>query len=157
MKTRNRSIRNGFSLVEVALALGVASFALLTILGLLPVGIGAQQSSINETVAANIATAVIADLREVPSAYAIALAPTLTTKSTIYNVDVTQASSTIYVDGSGALEPSAANARYKVTITLTQPAAKNRNATYGSIRISWPPAAATPVDSVTVYVALDRN
>ncbi len=37
-----------FSLVEVVLALGVVSFALLALIGLLPAGLGVQKSSMNE-------------------------------------------------------------------------------------------------------------
>ena len=43
MKTRNTSI-SGFSLVEVTLALGVVVFCLVTILGLLAVGINSTMS-----------------------------------------------------------------------------------------------------------------
>ena len=38
-----------FSLVEVVLALGVAAFALIAVMGMLPVGIKIQQASVNQT------------------------------------------------------------------------------------------------------------
>jgi uncharacterized protein (TIGR02598 family) len=156
MKTMPHA-QQGFSLVEVTFALGVAAFALVVILGLFPVGIGAQQASLNETTATNVATGIIADLRQVPSAYAISLNSNLSTVSSRYGVDVSQATTTIYLDESGTKQSSAAQARYKATISLTQPAVGTRSATYGSIAITWPPTSAVPVGSVTVFVALNRN
>ena len=38
-----------FSMVEVVLALGVAAFALIAVMGMLPVGIKIQQASVNQT------------------------------------------------------------------------------------------------------------
>ena len=39
----------GFSLVEVVLALGVAAFCLIAVLGMLPVGLKTQQASVGQT------------------------------------------------------------------------------------------------------------
>ncbi len=156
MRTLNK-IERGFSLVEVTMALGITTFALVVILGLLPVGIGAQETSLNETTATNVATGIIADLRQVPSTYAISLNTSLSTKSSRYGVDVTQPATTIYLDASGTLQASASTALYKATVHLTQPAGTTRTATYGSIVITWPPSSSTPVGSVTLFVALDRN
>jgi len=158
MKEQSRSSVQGFSLVEVTLALGVAAFTLMVILGLMSVGMGAQQTSSRETIATNLALGIMADLIEVPNSAAIALQPTLTTISSRYRVDVTQAITTIYLDQSGTLVPSAAQATFKATISVTKPAAGERTASYGTITISWPPAAVAPTTGlVTVFVALDRN
>jgi uncharacterized protein (TIGR02598 family) len=149
--------RRGFSLVEVALALGVTSFALITIVGLLPLGIGTLRQTVEETAAINIATGVVADLHQAPSAAAIALNSSLSPKSPLYGVDVTQPSATIYLDGNGTLEPSAATARYQANIVLTAPPAGARNATEGSVIITWPPGNSVNANSVSLLVALDRN
>lgn len=53
----------GFSLVEVAMALGIVSFALLSLVALLPVGIKTNQISSEETRAAFILSTLEADLR----------------------------------------------------------------------------------------------
>ena len=53
----------GFSLIEVTLALGVAVFCLVTLFGLLPVGLTSNQDSLEQTMAGNIASAIVADLR----------------------------------------------------------------------------------------------
>ena len=55
-----------FSLVEVALALGVAAVSLLVIFSLLPIGLQTNQRSIEQTVSADILSAVAADLRATP-------------------------------------------------------------------------------------------
>lgn len=53
-----------FSLVEVAIALGIISFALVSMLGLLSVGLQAEKSAYAETKVADLATLVFAGLRE---------------------------------------------------------------------------------------------
>ena len=54
--------RKGFSLVEVVLALGVVSFAIIAILGILPVGLNTGHSAQDETRAAQIAEDILASL-----------------------------------------------------------------------------------------------
>jgi Tfp pilus assembly protein PilV len=54
---------SAFSLVEVTLALGVAAFSLLVILGMLPVSLKTNQSSSQQTTANGIISQVAADLR----------------------------------------------------------------------------------------------
>ncbi|PTY01958.1 hypothetical protein DB346_10940 [Verrucomicrobia bacterium LW23] len=58
-----RHRRRAFSLVEVALALGVVSFALLSVLALLLVGVRSNQISTEETRATYLLSLVEADLR----------------------------------------------------------------------------------------------
>src|SRR5437667_3290820 len=53
----------GFSLVEVTLALGVAAFSLIALLGLLPAGIKTQQTSIQQTTANQIISQIFSFLR----------------------------------------------------------------------------------------------
>ena len=55
-----------FSLVEVVLALGVIGFALLAIIGLLPIGLQSGRASIQETRATHLAKEVFATLRSQP-------------------------------------------------------------------------------------------
>jgi type II secretory pathway pseudopilin PulG len=52
-----------FSLVEVTLALGVAAFAFVTVLGMLPVGLKVQQTSVHQTIATKITSEILADMR----------------------------------------------------------------------------------------------
>jgi uncharacterized protein (TIGR02598 family) len=52
--------KDSFSLIELTLALGVVSFCLIAVFGLLPVGIQTSQEAISETASASILSAVIA-------------------------------------------------------------------------------------------------
>jgi type II secretory pathway component PulJ len=61
MKASSR--RAGFSLVEITLALGVAAFCLVAILGMLPVGLKTQQTSSQQTTANAIISQILGDLR----------------------------------------------------------------------------------------------
>src|SRR5438552_6481717 len=54
---------SAFSLAEVAIALGVAAFCLVAVLGMLPVGLKTQQASIQQTTANEIMAAILNDLR----------------------------------------------------------------------------------------------
>ena len=55
--------RGGFSLVEIALALGVVALALVSILGLIPVALDAAEESRSQARAALISRRIFADLR----------------------------------------------------------------------------------------------
>jgi type II secretory pathway pseudopilin PulG len=56
-----------FSLIEVVIALGIASFCLITVFALLPIGINTNQNAFQQTTAASIATAIASDLHGTPS------------------------------------------------------------------------------------------
>jgi type II secretory pathway pseudopilin PulG len=62
VKITSRRIANAFSLVEVVLALGVVSFAIVAILGILPVGLNTGHAAQDETRAAQIAEDILASL-----------------------------------------------------------------------------------------------
>lgn len=55
--------RSAFSLVEIVIALGVVSFAIMGIVGLFPVAMRSAQESQNETRAAVIAQQIFSDLK----------------------------------------------------------------------------------------------
>ncbi len=55
-------VRTAFSLIEIVLALGIISFALVGIMGLLPVAMKSAQESQRETRAAQIAQQIFSDL-----------------------------------------------------------------------------------------------
>jgi type II secretory pathway pseudopilin PulG len=64
-KNMKRSLpeTSAFSLVEVTLALGVAAFCLIAVLGLLPTTLKTQQASIEQTTANQILSTIFSDLR----------------------------------------------------------------------------------------------
>jgi type II secretory pathway pseudopilin PulG len=66
MKRKRGQFQNAFSLVEVVLALGVISFAIVAILGVFPVGLGTSRSAQDETRAPQIAQTFFATLDSQP-------------------------------------------------------------------------------------------
>jgi Tfp pilus assembly protein PilV len=60
---RKKLLPSAFSLVEVTLALGVAAFCLITLLGMVAVGIKTHQASVQQTTANEIISQIAADLR----------------------------------------------------------------------------------------------
>jgi type II secretory pathway pseudopilin PulG len=62
----HHNTRTGFSLIEVTIALGIAAFCLITVFGLLPIGLDSSQNAAEQTVVSGIATAVSADLHSTP-------------------------------------------------------------------------------------------
>jgi len=160
----------GFSLVEVTLALGVAAICLLAIFGLLPIGLNSNQASVEQTVAASLARAIVTDLRATPLTTGTAV------KSPTFKIDMptsTATSHTLWLDeGGGSVgiidQPAnpSTNPRYRALITITPPpSTAPKTATFVRLLISWPALAdktanvnpthaAGTFESVT---ALDRN
>ena len=62
-KFENHSCLHGFSLVEVVIAVGVAAFALVALLGLLPSGLKTFKSTMNTAVGSQIAQRVFNDMQ----------------------------------------------------------------------------------------------
>jgi uncharacterized protein (TIGR02598 family) len=58
----NRHQGAGFSLVEVVLALGVIAISLVAILGVFPVGLSSNRTSVSDTRAAELANAIFATI-----------------------------------------------------------------------------------------------
>lgn len=65
IRTQNQAVPStlGFSLVEVVIALGVISFALVAIIGLLPIGLASNRGTIQETRANHLAEEIFSTLR----------------------------------------------------------------------------------------------
>ena len=153
------SFRTGFSLVEVALALGLAAFCLIAILGMIPVGLNSSQNANAETGAASVLTAVGADLRDTPLK---------ASQSPFFNFPVSNTvtqSMTIYMDEGGNFNSSLAAlpaARYRVTVTTQAApaaAALPLYATAEQVTVTWP-AQAAPANasgSLSSLIALSRN
>jgi uncharacterized protein (TIGR02598 family) len=59
----NKTTRAAFSLVEVVLALGVVSFAMMGLVGLIPVGLQTSREAINITVESQIVQSLAGDLQ----------------------------------------------------------------------------------------------
>jgi Tfp pilus assembly protein PilV len=154
MKTRNPAI-SGFSLVEVTVALGVIVFCLVTIMGVLAVGINSTHVSTVQTSATNILTAVASDLEATPNITPSYPGPkakgTLLGTSVIFGIKIpaggtgtVAAQQTVYIGENGQVVASAALALYQLNVWITSSntttAAKQE--TFARLLLTWPPATA---------------
>ena len=163
MKINNPRAVAAFTLVEVVLALGIASFCLLPISGLLVVALGSNQAGIEQTSANSVLTAVVSDLQATPST--VLTGGTATSKQ--YSIAIpasgSTATQTLYFNGDHQLVTTPALGRYRVTVNFVAPPSGGgaRSATDLSLKVSWPapvnPATTTPNGFVQAFVALDRN
>lgn len=151
----------GFSLLEVAIALSVAAFCLLAVIGLIPAGIASSRASSEQTRAIAIANAVEEDLRATPLRNPAAYPAVGTLYSPRFGIAVPALSTSptnlfLSEDGNPTGVPSA---RYRVTVTgPTQPSGAVRGGSVASVRVSWPATAETNMaGSVETLIILDRN
>jgi uncharacterized protein (TIGR02598 family) len=145
----NNSLRSSaaFSLVELTLALGIAAFCLMAVIGLVPVAALTNRNATSQTAATNVIASVIADMRA-------------TTSSTSPQYGITFGTAkTLYFDGAGQFATSlGANSRYRVRITFPS---SPSGLSYADVKATWPapvdPATTTPSGSVEIFAAFDRN
>lgn len=142
-----------FSLVEVTFSLGIAVFCLITVFGLMPVGVQTNRNATSQTAANNIIAAVVADLRATPKT-----ASTSSQFATTFG-----ANKTLYFDGTGQFTMLlGANSRYQLNVTW------NTSNLTGScspalpcadLKVTWPAAStpATASGSAEIVAAFDRN
>lgn len=162
MMTLSRT-NKGFSLVEITIALGIAAFCLLAIFALLPTGMNTNRSSVQETIGASIASAIVADLRSTPTT------GTGSTSSPIYKLNPGTATAagtgqTIYVYANGSLATSAtdtaqADEIYKVVYTVTDdpPPSSITSTKIVDIKVMAPAPAPNPQTVFEAWTALDRK
>jgi Tfp pilus assembly protein PilV len=153
---------NGFSLIEVTLALGVAAVSLLAIFALLPVGIKTNQLAIEQTASTNVLSAITADLRATPVTTTRGGAAT----SPRFGIPIpanpvgANITSNLYFTTEGEFSTTLTPiSRYCVSITFLPNGAGARTATFAHLRAAWPAAAALTNAEGTAewFVALDRN
>jgi uncharacterized protein (TIGR02598 family) len=167
MRPRAARSIEGFSLVEVVLALGVTIFCLIALFGLLSVGLRSNRTTIEQTGATAILSAVSADLYATPQTSPPGAAATsLQFKIGIPANPVTSATpvTTLYFPANGALSTNAspANSAFRLTVTPVIPGGSNngtRTATFLDLTVSWPAAATTAnaAGTVETFVSLNRN
>ena len=147
-----------FSLVEVTLALGVAAFCLIAVLGLLPTGLKTQQASIQQTTANSIISQIFSDLRA-----DLRLPPGLASHETDGGFQPPLhghwlqmlTPDTLYFTQEGKPVNNGGDvAAFKATITYNQ-LPPTATTSLASITVSWP-AQGVPAGSVTALVAVNR-
>lgn len=96
-----RSAPTGFSLVEVTIALGIVSFALISVMGLMPVGLSTMREAMDQTTEAQISRRISGELMLTP----------------FTRLDGWVSNSPLFFDDQGGLQASRdAETRYTVAI-----------------------------------------
>lgn len=140
----------GFSLVEVAVALGVASLCLISVFALLPIGVQTNRAAIAQSAAAAILSSVAADLWATPK-----------TNSTSPAFSITfGTATTLYFDGEGRSSAVVdANSRYRLTVTFPTSPTGSFAPIFAHLRVTWPATAnvANPGGAAESFAAFDRH
>lgn len=151
--------KSAFSLVEVVLAMGVASFALTAMMGTLSLGLGSSKASTDDTVRAVMVSDIVGGLRR---------------QRFVDAQSYVQAAPAIYFDvygnrlknpaGTGDLprnDAIAAGAIYQCTQTAvadsdTSSANGDPNLLRVALTFAWPAAAITPANTKVVHATIAR-
>jgi uncharacterized protein (TIGR02598 family) len=137
---------SAFSLVELTVTIGIASFCLISVFGLMPVGVRTTRNATSQTAATNIMAAVISDLRATSKANnnSSQFAITFGTPATLYFDDSGQFTTTPGV-----------NSRYQLNVTWYG----TTGLRYADLKVTWPAAATTAnaSGSTEMFTAFDRN
>jgi type II secretory pathway pseudopilin PulG len=169
---------SAFSLVEVTLALGVASFCLITVFALLPIGVLTNRNATSQTRATNILSSVIADIRTTakatpsatPSQFYVITIPASGTSNTTTQTRYFDGEGRCSCDSGGLQQPNPLTGscslawtpplqlRYRVSVTFPSPSS---GLSYADLKVTWPaavdPATTTPSGSAEMFAAFDRN
>jgi len=133
----------GFSLIEVALALGIAAFVLMVLLGMLPIGLTNHQNAERETLATSILSTVVTDLKNSATNQ-----PTIILGLTPNPLAAATANATTnYFAENEQLVSQAANALCRVEIRAAAPGTHGRDL---HVRVAWPAAAPSGQESGSV-------
>jgi Tfp pilus assembly protein PilV len=145
MKKRNHPC-SGFSLVEVTLAMGVVVFCLVTVLGLLAVGVNTTHVSTAQTSATNILNAVASDVEATPNitpAYTpVSAKGAVAETSPVYGITLPGAATgasavqTIYIADDGQVA-TAATGIYQLNVWATSSSTMQQE-TFVRLLITWP-------------------
>jgi uncharacterized protein (TIGR02598 family) len=155
----------GFSLVEVTLALGVAAFCLIVLLGLLAVGLKTQQASTQQTTANAIVSMILGDLRA-----DVRLPPGQASKegdsgfqlhghwAAVGTPDTLYFTNQAKMTGSVNAGTPPADAAFRAKITYISP--PTASTSLATVTVSWPaaadPATTIPAGSVGTFIAVNR-
>ena len=128
-------------MAEIAIALGIAAFCLITVFGLLQVGLTSNQNSLGQTAAASLVSAVAADLRAAPPL----VSGSTSSQTPVFQIALPSAagqtiSHVYFAEDSSRTSPGAANARYLASVGMTPPASGRRGTTAVRILVTWPAA-----------------
>lgn len=146
MRTRNLP-RRAFSLVEVVLALGVISFAIVAILGMVPTALQTGHSAQDETRATQIAQTIFSALASQASTnFTNIQFPLADGSNPNLSASSSPTSPNLYVDNNGKIIATAAGATYAITLSTNATPAGFSPADAGlasqvTVSVAWPASA----------------
>jgi uncharacterized protein (TIGR02598 family) len=159
--------QTGFSLTELVVSLGIASFCLLTIVGTFPLGLQNVQQSNRQDEMVNLESKVIQDIASTPQSASPYNSPLfgfcVPPPGGTPNIDAPQS---VYIDACGAPTsgPQDSNAIYRVSVGFAPPAAGMKFATTVRVMITFPARGDTTAEWPTHYAtvvqtmaAINRN
>ena len=162
---RSLPVTAAFSLVEIVIALGVAAFCLIAVMGMLPIGLKTQQASIKQTTANSIISQVLSKLRaatRVPPGQEDRtdskwlLHPHTGGGPWDPEPDILYFTNEGNSVGSGITSDSV----YRATVNYFQPPDPAYTTSLANITVTWPaqvdPATGTPGGSVQTFIAINR-
>jgi uncharacterized protein (TIGR02598 family) len=157
MRVKNPSIKTltanraqGFTLVEVALAVGIVAFAALPVTGLLAIGLNSTYNSVQGSEGAQIATAIVSDLR------ASAQGPSATVPasvSRIYQIPMVAGNHEIYLDALGIkVDREDLSAAFRLAVKITaqhgfSAPSEMAPVSQATLLLTWP-ASALPENAI---------
>jgi Tfp pilus assembly protein PilV len=148
---RHLKSRRAFSLVEVVLALGVGSFAIISLIGLFAFVLKINQESNQTVLAANLASTLLAQNRMLPTnsvAGNTSPIPRLDQASSNFIVSSYQVLSPVYLTAGGEETNNVSYASYGMLYQVTPNATANASQVY--VMLYWPPQS-SPVTSLGKY------
>ena len=155
VRVSRRAPAAAFSLVEIVLALGVISFALVAVIGLLPIGFQASRASIQETRATLVADAIFSTLRGQP----FKSASLSTLGNTGANLDLSTRGAagpepiSLYASYEGEFKPSSDYFTIEVTFANTPAGLPAGSANEVRVRVSPREMGTTRMDYVSIISA----
>lgn len=155
LRTSNSQIRaeRGFSMIEIALALAVIGIAMVSILGLLSIGLNAARDSTDDNVAAQIVQAIIADRQSTP--FGSSTPPITATSFNIPALSAFPVTYTLFFPKSGGkpdLTSQPGKSYFEVNIQRHSMYSPDfDNLAVLDIRVSWPASAANMNNRMTYF------
>ena len=136
-------LKRGFSLVEVAVALSIASFTMVTLVGLIPLGLHNYQQADNRSVMVNLTTSVTQDLESTMVSNAPTKSPLFSFLIPPSGGSTDVSPQTVYVNASGKVTtgPTDPSSIYRLSVAFFPPPGNFKKATVARILVTFPARA----------------
>jgi uncharacterized protein (TIGR02598 family) len=127
---------SGLTIVETALAIGLAAFSLLVVLALLPMGVASVRDSVEERGALGLAGSLMEDLRGLSDG---AVSPRFGIQ--LPAEGAAPATKVLFLTEGGEVTANPAQARYRFALTIQSRPAGSKKARPVHFRATWPAEA----------------